>query len=606
LTDKPSRKLAVIMHADVVGSTRLVQKDESFAHERIRGAFQRLAKTAGNYGGIAHEIRGDALVAEFSRASDAVCAALAFQIENTELNAAFDDDIRPEVRIGISLGEVVVADGTVTGTGVILAQRLEQLAKAGGVVVQGSVSETVLTRLPFDFESLGEQSLKGFEQPVRAFVTRLQSGKLVPEPESNAADPAAMPALSGAFRGHPHVEMPDKPSIAVLPFNNLSGDPEQEYFADGIVEDIITGLSRFDQLFVIARNSSFTFKNQSVDVRDVAVQLGVRYVLEGSVRRSANRIRITGQLIDADSGAHLWADHYDGELDDVFDLQDRITEAVVGVIEPAIRKADYERVRRKHPESLDAYDLYLKALPLCYQIMPEGAAGAFKFVEQAIQIAPSYAPALALSAWCLEQGITRDWPPLTDDDRELAGRRARAALSHGADDANVIAMAGFALQMTNRDFDTGIAAARRALKLNPNSALTQLLAGVTFATGGDPELGSACCRRAMALSPMDPMTFLFLHVAALSAFAFGRYEEAIDSARESIALNSDRQSTYWLLASACAHLGQMEEAKAAIDKLLAINPDASVSQSYNVFLPFKSEAVLRNIIAGLKRAGLSD
>jgi len=282
----PSRKLAVILHADVVGSTALVQRDETLAHARIQAAFQRLANATEAYGGIAHEIRGDALVAEYSRASDAVCAALAFQIEHSGHNQNLADPIRPDLRVGISLGEVVIADGTITGAGVVLAQRLEQLAESGGVVVQGSVSETVPVRLPFAFESLGEQTVKGFDQPVRAFVAKLKPGDPVPAPEPHATG-VRQKDLPDDGSGRPALELPDKPSIAVLPFTNMSGDPEQEYFSDGITEDIITELSRFRTLFVIARNSSFAFKGQSVDVKQVARELGVRYVLEGSIRRAA-------------------------------------------------------------------------------------------------------------------------------------------------------------------------------------------------------------------------------------------------------------------------------------------------------------------------------
>jgi len=293
-----SRQLAVIVHADVVGSTTLVQQDETIAHQRIQSAFQRFSEIIETYGGSTRELRGDALVAEYERASDAVAAALAFQLSNTTHNASLDDEIRPELRIGIALGEVVIADDTITGAGVVLAQRLEQLADTGGVVVQGSIAETVPGRMPFTFDNLGEQNLKGFEQPVRAFAVTLEAGKAMPAPEARAARPNATP--------EPRPDA-NKPSIAVLPFNNMSNDPEQEYFADGIVEDIITALSHIKQWRVVARNSSFVYKGQSVDIRDVAEKLGVRYVLEGSVRKGGNRVRITGQLIDAESGTHLWA-----------------------------------------------------------------------------------------------------------------------------------------------------------------------------------------------------------------------------------------------------------------------------------------------------------
>ncbi|RZV48634.1 MAG: adenylate/guanylate cyclase domain-containing protein, partial [Pseudomonadales bacterium] len=306
--DQLSRKLAVILHADVVGSTLLVQKNETLAHKRIQSAFRQFSETINSYGGVTRELRGDALVAEFDRASDAVTAALVFQGINGEINSKLDDGIQPYLRIGISLGEVIIADNTITGAGVVLAQRLEQLAKSGGVVVQGSVSETVPTRMPFDFESLGKQTLKGFVQPVRAYSVSLRTGEELPaadagsipgqarqdhSQESSKLSPESYEALMGE-----RLEIPDKPSIAVLPFHNMSGDPDQKYFADGMSEDIITALSRVPDLIVIARNSTFVYKERAVDVRQVGQELGVSHVLEGSIRKAGDRIRITAQLVD--------------------------------------------------------------------------------------------------------------------------------------------------------------------------------------------------------------------------------------------------------------------------------------------------------------------
>ena len=409
--DRPSRKLAVIVHADVVGSTALVQQNESIAHERIQSAFQRFSEIIESYGGATRELRGDALVAEYDRASDAVVAALAFQQFNAGHIASLPDEIRPQLRVGISLGEVVIADATVTGAGVVLAQRLEQLAETGGVVVQGSVADTVPTRLPFEFENLGEQNLKGFDQPVRAFAARLRSGQTMPEPETAGArqPAAASPAPTS-----------DRPSVAVLPFDNMSNDPEQEYFADGIVEDIITALSNIKQWRVVARNSSFVYKGQNVDIREAAASLGVRYVLEGSVRKGGNRVRITGQLIDAESGTHLWADRFDGDLEDIFELQDKITESVVGAIEPSLLRAEIERAQRKPPQDINAYDLYLRALPQLHAMRPEQNRQALDLLHRAVELDPDYALALAFLAWAYEERLTRGWEAYGDDDKGAA------------------------------------------------------------------------------------------------------------------------------------------------------------------------------------------
>jgi adenylate cyclase len=357
MAEIPKRKLAVILHADVVGSTALVQQDEATAHERIQAAFRRLSMTSENYGGTAHEIRGDALVAEFARASDAVCAALAFQAENTDHNRNLGDDIRPEVRVGISLGEVVVADNTVTGAGVVLAQRLEQLAAPGGVVVQGSVSETVPSRLPFDFHNLGEQTLKGFDRPVRAFAVHVVPGERIPdsEPDTGAENIVAPPS-----------EVPDKPSIVVLPFTNMSSDPEQEYFSDGVSEDVITDLSKVSGLFVIARNSAFAYKDKASNIPDVCRELGVRFALEGSVRKAGNRVRITAQLIDGASGGHLWAERYDRDLTDIFAVQDEVTQQIVGALEITLSDAEQSRIVDGGTRNVDAHDFFLKGRELLF------------------------------------------------------------------------------------------------------------------------------------------------------------------------------------------------------------------------------------------------
>jgi adenylate cyclase len=322
LENRPSRKLAVILHADVVGSTALVRLSETLAHHRIQDAFRRFSEAIDQYRGIAHEIRGDALVAEFGRASDAVSASVAFQAANAAHNEELTDEIRPAVRIGIAMGEVVVGDNTVTGEGVVLAQRVEQLAEPGRVCITGAIHEALPWRMPFDKDDLGEQKVKGFEEPVRIYVVSLKSGVEVPEPEECVQSMAATKP-----------ELPDKPSIAVLPFTNMSDDPEQEYFADGMSEDIITELSKFRSLFVIARNSSFAFKGQSVEVKNVSRKLGVRYVVEGSVRRAGTRVRINAQLIDAIEDSHIWAERYDRDLDDIFAVQDEVTEAIVTAIE---------------------------------------------------------------------------------------------------------------------------------------------------------------------------------------------------------------------------------------------------------------------------------
>ena len=370
-----------------------MQKNETVAHERIRTSFKNLSKTINNYGGLTHEIRGDALVAEFQRASDAVAAALAFQVINDEYNATLADDIQPQLRIGIGLSEVIIADNTVTGAGVVLAQRLEQLANPGGVVVQGSVAETVPARMPFKFDSLGEQTLKGFDQPTRTFSVSLQAGKELPEPETFASAQPTEPKV---------LKVPDKPSIAVLAFENLSGDPGQEYLSDGISESIITGLSRFSGLFVIARQSSFSFKKKAASVKEIAGNLGVQYVLEGSVQRSESRVRVSAQLIDAMAGHHIWAQQFDRQWEDIFALQDDITQHIVsniGAFEGPLERAARVQIKEKPPSDLRAYDYLLLGREHFFLVTKEGNGKARELFQKAVELEPDYCPGHTWIAW---------------------------------------------------------------------------------------------------------------------------------------------------------------------------------------------------------------
>ena len=361
MEERLPRKLAVILHADVVGSTALVQRNESLAHARIQDVFRRFSLTIESYSGVTHELRGDALVAEFARASDAVAAGLAFQIEDTESNARLEDDLQPRLRIGISLGEVVFADNTVTGAGVVLAQRVEQLAESGGVCITGAAHEAVPQYPPLDYSDLGKQELKGFDEPVQVYSARVTAGEKIPPPEpAGSVGPqsgkrklmwtASAIALNVIVIGaiawwqpwKPEFEpasvermafpLPDNPSIAVMPFAYLGNNPTQAYFADGITNDLITDLSKFQNLFVIAANSSFSYKGKSVKVQQVAEDLGVRYVLEGSVQYAGEVVRINAKLIDALSGHHLWADRYERNANNLFEIQDEILKVIIGTL----------------------------------------------------------------------------------------------------------------------------------------------------------------------------------------------------------------------------------------------------------------------------------
>ncbi len=415
-----SRKLAAILAADVVGFSRLTSQDEDRTLARLRSLRSDLIDpTISVHNGRIVKRTGDGAIVEFRSVVDAVRCAIEVQNGMVERNAGLPEDRRIDFRIGVHLGDVVEeADGDLMGDGVNIAARLEGIATPGAICLSEDAYRQVKARLDLKVIDLGPTRLKNIAEPVRAYSVRVE-----PSPPTKLDEPApeAKP-----------LALPDRPSIAVLAFQTMGGDAEQEYFADGMVEDIITGLSRIKWLFVIARNSSFTYKGKSVDIRHVSRELGVRYVLEGSVRKAGGRLRVNAQLIDADNGAHVWADRYDGALDDVFEFQDRIMETIVGIIEPNVRRAEIERARRKRPGSLDAYDLYLQALPHFASAMPEDADKAMPLLEQALKIDPHYAPTHACMAFALEARFARGGH--NPDDAAASERHARAAVAYGVDD----------------------------------------------------------------------------------------------------------------------------------------------------------------------------
>ena len=419
-SERVDRRLVAILAADVVGYSRLMGHDEeqtlatlkalrrSLIDPKIKEHRGRLVKTT-----------GDGALVEFASAVDAVRCAVDIQRAMVERNADLPEARKIEFRIGINVGDIITDDGDIYGDGVNVAARLQEVAKTGSICLSENVYQQIRGKLVVDTTDMGEQQLKNIERPVRVYDVRLD----------------AAPARAALM-------LPDKPSIAVLPFQNLSGDAEQQYFADGMVEDIITGLSHIKSLFVIARNSSFRYKGQSVDVKQVGRELGVRYILEGSVRRATNRVRVTGQLVEAETGNHLWAERYDRALNDIFALQDELTLSVIGAIEPSLREAEIERVRRKRPDSLDAYDLVLRALPHATVPMPDEAAKAISLLGRALEFEPEYARAHAYLSWCHEILFVR--AGFREENRIAAIRHAEAAIAHGREDATALALGAFA------------------------------------------------------------------------------------------------------------------------------------------------------------------
>jgi adenylate cyclase len=393
------------------------------------------------------------------------------------------------------------------------------------------------------------------------------------------------------------------PSVAVLPFTNMSGDPEQEYFADGVVEDILTALSRFKSFAVVARNSSFAYKGRAVDVRQVSKDLGVRYVLEGSVRRAGERLRVTAQLIDGTNGAHLWADKYDGTVADVFDVQDRITESVVGVVEPHIRDAEIERSRRERPGSVEAYDLYLRALPNFRMATEPANRTAHDLLQQALALEPNNAAFLAEASRVVERVLVLGWPPLTDNDRATCADFARRGLAVAGNDAAVLATCAVSLMSSAGDIQVGMATIKRALDINPNQSRVLLSAGIAYLHHGDLEEAIYCFQRNLRLSPASPSAYVSLTGVAHAQMALGRYDEAYATAEQSLALSGGYVPTYWMLASAAAQLGRLDDAKRWVRKLLTLEPKATITQ-IRAAQPFEDR--VRAILDGLAIAGLPE
>jgi adenylate cyclase len=576
----------------VAGYSRLMGADEEGTLERLKALRRELfdPKIAEHHGRIV-KTTGDGLLVEFASIVDAVRCAVAVQQAMPERNTGVAADSRIELRIGINLGDVIVEGDDLYGDGVNIAARIEALADAGGVFVSNTVHDHVRDRLPFVFEDLGEQQVKNIARPVRVYRVRdVATAKSPSAPE---------PVRSGP-------PLSDKPSIAVLPFANMSGDPEQEYFVDGIVEEITTAISRLPWLFVIARNSSFTFKGRAVDVRQVAHELGVRYVLEGSVRKAAGRVRITGQLIDTASGVHIWADRFDGALDDIFDLQDQVAASVVGAIEPRLRQSEIERATRKPTESLDAYDLYLRALSQFHKYTEESIREAIALIKRALAIDPTYAPAASMIGWCRTFQRLQGWGSLSEAEVAEAVGLARQAIEAGRDDPDALWMAANPLSFFAGDHATAADAVDRALKLNPSSAHAWLVRAFVSYRQNQPDAAIEALQRAMRLSPLDPLNWIFTAGLAAYHVIAGRYEEAIEWAGRSLRQMPRYESALRNKVVACAHLGRIEEARDGLEQLLKLQPGLTVAQYDITYGTVFSPQIHAVYLEGLRKAGLPE
>jgi len=590
--EQVERRLAAILAADVAGYSRLMAADEVGTLTALKAHRREVVDPAiATHHGRIVKTTGDGMLVEFASAVDAVTCAMTVQGKMAARNS--DAAQKITFRIGINIGDIIIDGDDIFGDGVNVAARIENECEPGEVYLSGSAFEQVRGKTGFAFDDLGEKPLKNIDRPVRLYAV---------QPAATSPAAAAKPS---AETGKP-LPLPDKPSIAVLPFQNMSGDPEQDYFADGMVEDIITALSHFKALFVIARNSSFTYKGRAVDVKQVGRELGVRYVLEGSVRKATNRVRITGQLVDTATGAHLWAERFDGGLGDIFDLQDQVTESVVGAIAPAVEKAEIERARRKPTESLDAYALYLRGLAAFYQFGNRQAnEEALRLFNRAIELDPDFAAAYGHAAFCYVLAKLNGWISVTPSEIAEVTRLAQRAVELGKDDAIALAPSGWALAFVVHDLEVGAALIDRALALNSNLAEAWNFGGWAKNYLGEPETAIERFARAMRLSPLGPWVAGMRGGTAYAHFFLGRYDEAASWAAMALQHNPDVQFGLRIAAASNAMAGRPEQAHKAVARLRQLNPVLRVSTLKDVVGPSRADDLARYEEA-LRQAGLPE
>ena len=562
--EREERRLTTVLAADVVGYSRLMTVDETGTLAALKTHRKELIepKTA-DYRGRVVKLMGDGTLVEFASVVDAVRFAVDIQRDMIERNVSVPEDRQIIYRVGINIGDIIVEGDDIYGDGVNVAVRLEELAEPGGICIARNVFNQVKNKVHLIFQDLGEKQVKNIPDPIRVYRVDLSG---------TDTDTDTGSVSRGSDLGN--LPLPGKPSIAVLPFNNMSGDPEQEYFGDGLAEDIIIELSKFRSLFVIARNSSFAFKEQALGVKEIGQRLGVRYVVEGSVRRADKRLRITAQLIDAASNAHLWAERYDRPLEEIFAIQDEVTQAVVMAIEPELESAERKRARRKQPENLDAWECYQRGLWHLYQYMTEDSTKAQEFFQRAIEFDPNFAPPHAALGYALYYEVIEGLASPSDDWLSRAIKAAKTAVTLDERDSfghMVLAR----LLLADGEYDASIAACDTALALNPNDANAHYGQGLTLCFAGHPEAAIPKVDQALRLNPHDPGAWAFLWFKNHALTLLHCYDEALIWAKKAV---QQPNATLWAFAGeavALAHLGQTEEARIALNQALVIKPDLS-------------------------------
>lgn len=591
-----TRKLVAILAADVVGFSRLTSVDEDRTLARLRALRSDLIDpTIAVHMGRVIKRTGDGALVEFRSVVDAVRCATEVQNAMVERNAGLPPDRRIEFRIGIHLGDVVEeSDGDLMGEGMNIAARLEGVAQPGAICLSEDAYRQVKSRLDLKINDLGEIRLKNIIEPMRVYS--LQVGMPA------EAKPAAVPQAAAPEAHPPGLALPDRPSIAVLPFQNMSDDPSQEHLADGVVEDILTALARLRWLFVIARNSSFTYKGRSVDVKQVGRELGVRYVLEGSVRRSGSRVRITGQLIDTATGAHLWADRFDGAIEDIFDLQDEVTSRVLGAIAPQLQQAEIERAARKTPQSLDAWESFIRGLHLFSQHSDISTRAAIGMLEHAIELDPGYARAHGLRAVCLAWRAFQGWENPDSAFTAATDSVRRAVASDSREPWAFMAQAFVSLG--RRDDEAAVAALTEAVEASPNFAYAHALLGAAHAFGGRPAQAIEYIERAQRLSPRDIFTEEYQLFYSFAHFQAGRYAEAATAAERAIQLRPEHPALYIMAAASYGQAGEIEKAKDMLARLSSLVPSLSAVAIGETF-PYTRHEDRARLVAGLRAGGLA-
>ena len=579
------RKLAAILYADVAGYSRLTGEDEEGTHETLSASLDAITASIEGHGGRVVHFAGDAVLADFASVVTALTCAVEIQRELKARNADVPDERKLQFRIGINLGDIIVDRNDIYGDGVNIAARLESLADAGGICISGPAYDQVKRKLNLRYEDLGEQTVKNIAEPVRTYRVRLESAATA------STELASMP-------------LPDKPSIAVLPFDNLSGDAEQEYFADGITEDIITALSRFRWFFVIARNSTFTYKGKAVNVKQVARDLGVRYVLEGSVRKAGKRVRISAQLIDATTGNHVWADRYDRDLEDVFAVQDEITNNIAAAVEPELFAAEGQRVQSKNPNNLDAWDCFLRAQTLIYTGTQEDNLKAQQLAKKAIELDPASAHGYKLLAWSIYLASRHGWSEWRGEEMGSARDAAAKAVALDLKDAFSHQVLG-ALSLGYGEHDLAIQELKTAVELNPSSPLAHMNLGLCHTYSGRPQDGLAQIEAAHHVSPRDPMLPYFRCTEGTTRWSLGEYDRAVECAKYAIQNIKKWLPSRYIMTASYDKLGRQDDAKKALGLIFEVAPYFSITKLRQRAV-FRNPADFENLANSLRRVGLPE